>query len=238
MQLSLNLFEFRKGGVYKIICIKNNKIYFGQTSCFLRRCFQHLSFLKESQHACLELQKDVDDYGLDNFRFEIVQIENQLNKRLKLEKKWIDNTPPNLLYNSKKPHNFQFKPRVAQSVKIHGQSYPSIAEASRILGESSRNIRRKLDDPSNREYERIEYYRHIYFDEYEVMVEGQYFKSTCSVVEAGLAKTTRQVRDRCRSAKWQNWSLLEKGRTTIPIGSRVKIANPKQEPSFIDEDIV
>jgi hypothetical protein len=70
------------------------------------------------------------------------------------------------------------------------------------------------------------------------MVDGQYFKSTCSVVAAGLAKTTRQVRDRCRSAKWQNGSLLEKGRTTIPIGSRVKIANPKQEPSFIDEDIV
>jgi hypothetical protein len=57
-------------------------------------------------------------------------------------------------------------------------------------------------------------------------------------VEAGLAKTTRQVRDRCRSVKWHKWSLVEKGRTTIPRGSRVKNANPKKEPSFIDEDIV
>jgi hypothetical protein len=64
------------------------------------------------------------------------------------------------------------------------------------------------------------------------MVDGQYFKSTSAVVEAGLAKTTRQVRDRCRSAKWQNWSLVQTGRTTIPIGSRVKIANPKQEQSY------
>ena len=238
MQPSINLFEFRKGGVYKMICIKNNKVYYGQTSCFIRRCFQHLSYLKESRHSCFELQKDVDNYGLDKFCFEIVHIEAQLNKRLKLEKKEIEKISSNLLYNSKKLHNFKMKPRIAQQVNILGCSYPSIAEASRILGKSSRNIRRKLDDSSNRDYERIKFHWHIYFDEYEVMVDGQYFKSTCSVVEAGLAKTTRQVRDRCRSAKWQNWSLLEKGRTTIPIGSRVKIANPKQEPSFIDEDIV
>lgn len=70
------------------------------------------------------------------------------------------------------------------------------------------------------------------------MIDDQYFSSTCSVVEAGLAKTTRQVRDRCRSAKWKTWSLVEKGRTTIPNGSRVQNANPKQEPSSKDEDIV
>lgn len=124
------------------------------------------------------------------------------------------------------------------SVKIHRIIYSSIAEASRILEESSRTIRRKLDDSLNFEYERLEYHRHIYFDEYEVEIDGQYYKSTSSVVEAGLAKTTRQVRDRCRSAKWKNWSLVKKGRTTIPKGSRVKIANPKQEPSLRDEDIV
>lgn len=140
MKQSLNLFEFRKGGVYKIICIKNNKIYYGQTSCFIRRGFQHLSFLKERQHPCLKLQKNVDCYGLGAFRFEIVKIETELNKRLKLENQWIDNTPSNLLYNPKKTYNFQTKPRIAQSVKILGYTYPSIAEASRTLGQSSRNI--------------------------------------------------------------------------------------------------
>ncbi len=74
----------------------------------------------------------------------------------------------------------------------------------------------KLDDPLNCDYERIEYHRNIYFDEYEVIVDGQYFKSTSLVVSAGLAKTTRQVRDRCRSVKWQKWSLVEKRSNDYP----------------------
>lgn len=212
----MNLFEFREGGIYKIICSTNNKIYVGQTSCFIRRGFQHLSFLTEKRHACLELQKDVDCFGLDAFRFEILQIENQLYPRLKLEKRCIDNTPLNLLYNPTKPHNFQTKPRIAQRIKILGELYSSIAEASRILGKSSRSIRVKLDDPLNGDYERLGYYRHMFFDEYQVMVDGQYFKSTSAVVEAGKAKTTRQVRDRCRSAKWQNWSLIRNRSNDYP----------------------
>jgi hypothetical protein len=234
----MNLFQFRKGGVYKIVCTKNNKIYYGQTSCFIRRCFQHLEFLEENKHSCLELQKDVGQYGLDAFLFEVVHIENQLSKRLKLEKKCIESALPSLLYNNKNQHNFKTQPRVAQRVKILNCFYPSIAEAARVLGKSSRNIRMKLDDPSNLDYERLEYHRNIYFDEYAVKIDGKSFCSTRSVVEAGLAKTTRQVRDRCRSVKWKNWLFVEKGRTTIPSGSRVKSANPKQESSLIDEDIV
>lgn len=56
----MNLFDFRKGGVYKIVCTKNSKIYYGQTSFFIRRCFQHLSSLEKKTHSCLKLQKDVD----------------------------------------------------------------------------------------------------------------------------------------------------------------------------------
>lgn len=195
--------------------------------------------MKGNLHSSLEFQKDVSRYGLDAFIFKVVQIENQLTERLKLEQKYIENTPSNLLYNQKNtPHIFQMKPRVAQRVKILGEIYPSIAQAARVLRKSPRAIRMKLDDPSNFDYERLEYHRHIYFDEYSVKIDGQYFPSTRSVVEAGLAKTTRQVRDRCRSVKWEKWLFIEKGRTTIPKGSRVKNANPKQEPSLKDEDIV
>ena len=95
----------------------------------------------------------------------------------------------------------------------------------------------KLDDPSNRYYERLDYHRHSYFDKYEVVIDGRVFQSTRDVVNAGLAKTTRQVRDRCRSRKWQTWFLVEKGLTNIPYGSRVKIANLKEEPSLNDENI-
>jgi len=74
----------------------------------------------------------------------------------------------------------------------------------------------KFDDPLNQNYERLKYSRHTYFDEYEVKVDGQHFRSTRAVVEAGLAQTTRQVRDRCRSVKWQKWTLVEKRSNDYP----------------------
>lgn len=56
---------------------------------------------------------------------------------------------------------------IAQRVNILGSLYPSIAQAARVLGKSSRSIRMKLDDPLNMDYTRLEYSRHVYFDEYE-----------------------------------------------------------------------
>ena len=70
----MNLFEFKDGGIYKIICIKNNKVYYGQTDCFVRRCFQHLKLFKDKKHSCLELQKDINFYGVENFKFKIISI--------------------------------------------------------------------------------------------------------------------------------------------------------------------
>ena len=114
----MNLFQFRKVGLYKIVCPQNKKTYYGQTSCFLRRCYQHLELLEQRKHSCLELQKDVDPYGLDNFLFEIIKIEKKLATRRPLEIQWIQSTKEHLLYNPKNPvYIFQTKPRVAQRVK-------------------------------------------------------------------------------------------------------------------------
>jgi predicted GIY-YIG superfamily endonuclease len=194
----MNLFKFRNGGVYKIVCLKNGKLYYGQTSCFIRRCYQHLSFLKEKKHSCIELQKDVNRYGLDAFVFEVSEVESQLAKRLKLEKngllklcsssqtcshvRTLRHRPPQNFYTIQPPHFIIFQQSrvlLLLSVKILGLLYPSIAEAARLLGKSSRTIRMKLDDPLNLNYyERLEYHRAIYFDEYEVNVDGQNYRST------------------------------------------------------------
>lgn len=206
----MNLFEFKDGGIYKITCIKNNKIYIGQTDCFVRRCSQHLKLLKDKKHNCKKLQKDVNIYGLENFKFEIIVNENSLKKRLQLEKKYIKNTLKEQLYNPIKIHNFKLQPRVAQRIKIHNIIYPSIREASRQIQESTRNIGIKLDDISNRDYQRLNYHKNVYFDTYKVEINNKIFESTRSVVDAGFAKTTKQVRERCRSKKWVNWKLIEK----------------------------
>ena len=216
-QQPANLFDYREGGIYQIICSENNKIYYGQTSCFLRRCFQHLSLLKKNKHSCLQLQEDFTHYGFNAFSFEIIQIENKISTRLKFEQELIKNTSLNLLYNPQlNSKNFRTKPRVAQQVEINDKSYPSIAEASRTLNKSSRTIRLKLDNSFNSNYKRIKYHRPNYFDEYSVIIEGQNFKSTRAVVLAGLATTTRQVRDRCRSLKWSKWILIKNRSNDYP----------------------
>ena len=236
--LNCNLFDFDIAGVYKIVCSKTNCIYYGQTSCFLRRCSQHLQNLKTNNHSCLRLQNDFNRFQRNDFVFEVVCIELSLTKRLQIEKYLIETTAKTNLYNSESSPIFYYQPRIAQQIQIAKVSYASIADAARKSNQSSRTIRSKLDDPANLTYQRIKIHRHSYFDEYQVIIEGKVYPTTSNVVKSGLAKTTRQVRDRCRTQKWHNWILVKKCRTTIPIGSRVKIANPKQEPSLRDEDIV
>lgn len=206
----MNLFEFKGGGIYKITCIKNNKTYIGQTDYFVRRCSQHLKLLKNKKHNCKKLQEDVNIYGLDNFKFEIIVNENNLKKRLQLKRKYIKNTLKEQLYNPIQIHNFKTQPRVAQRIKIHDIIYPSIRETFRQIQESTRNIGIKLNDISNKDYQRLDYHKNVYFDTYKVKIDNKIFESTRSVVNAGLAKTTKQVRERYRSKKWINWELIEK----------------------------
>ena len=214
----MNLFEFKEGGIYKIVCLTNDKIYYGQTDCFIRRCSQHLRLFKLKNHFYSELQKDVLYYGLNNFTFEILVFEKSLSKRLQLEKDYIKNTKKEFLYNSVTIHNFKMLPRVAQRIKIQNTIYMSIKDASRKLGMSTRNIGRKLDDISNIDYERLNYHKNSYFDTYEVKIGSIYFDSTHAVVNEGAegAKSTRQVRDRCRSKKWTDWQLLKKRSNDYP----------------------
>lgn len=82
---NLNLFEFALGGIYCICCLKNNK-YIGSSASFLERAAQHLSLLKTQNHKCLSLQQDFNTYESSFFEFRIFSFENNLKKRLQLEK--------------------------------------------------------------------------------------------------------------------------------------------------------
>lgn len=208
----MNLFKFKQSGVYKLSCLVNKKIYYGQTSDFLRRSWQHLTFLENQQHMCFELQKDFNNYDINNFEFTIVKLESNLYQRLKLEKQLINDSEKNFLYNKKTvdPNFMKLTQRVAQRVKINNTINDSISQAARHLKKSSRSIRQSLADPTKKNFERLNEYRHSMFDKYEVFIDDQFFKSTQAVVAVGLAKTTRQVRDRCKSNKWNNWVMVKK----------------------------
>ena len=214
--LTHNLFDYDLAGVYKIVCSKTNCIYYGQTSCFLRRCSQHLQLLKNNNHNCLKLQIDWNNCQKTDFVFEIICIESSVTKRLKIEKNLITSTAEKHLYNPLSYQTFQYQPRIKHQIQIHKVYYESIADAARQLNQSSRTIRAKLDDPRISAYQRIKSHRPIYLDEYQVIINGKFYSTTSNVVKSRLAKTTRQVRDRCRTKKWQNWILVKRMSNDYP----------------------
>lgn len=62
-----------KSGIYKITNTKNNKIYIGESMDIQRRWKEHIDKLDSNQHANYLLQNDFNIFGLDNFKFEVLQ---------------------------------------------------------------------------------------------------------------------------------------------------------------------
>lgn len=85
------------GGVYKITCLINNKIYIGSTNCFNKRFSIHLLELKFDCHHNHKIQSDYNTHGKDNFKFErIVPMGKRPNRdRLyDVEQEYIDKLNP------------------------------------------------------------------------------------------------------------------------------------------------
>ena len=60
-------------GIYKIICLKNNKTYIGGSTHYRQRRYQHKSDLKNNKHSNPLLQSDWNNFGEENFIFEVVE---------------------------------------------------------------------------------------------------------------------------------------------------------------------
>lgn len=87
-----------KSGVYKITCLKNNKIYIGSSKNISKRFSSHKNQLKNKKHHNYFLQKDWIKYGKENFKFEILEL-CEPNKRFDLEQKYLDEIKP-FYYNN------------------------------------------------------------------------------------------------------------------------------------------
>ncbi len=120
---SIDLFEFTKAGVCCIRCLKNNKVYIGESRSLLERAARHFTLLKSEYHESLLLQKkDFCLYGSDFFKFEVRYFEEDFKKRRKLEQKFINEQLPNKCYNL--TNTFQTnKPRLAKPISIDGKKF-------------------------------------------------------------------------------------------------------------------
>ena len=164
-------------GVYSILCLANNKRYYGESKNVSQRISQHKSKLKRNIHEIPELQRDFNIYGLDSFEFSCVYISKDftLEQRRALEIELIGRffdlcynkfTKPNHLKENNpffgKTHSGETRRQISKSLKenhknstiegfpilLDNQIYPSISEASRQTKHSRDTIRRWLNDPN------------------------------------------------------------------------------------------
>lgn len=60
-------------GIYKIVCLVNDKSYVGQTHNYKNRKWSHKTGLRSGKHHNKKLQKDFDTYGEEKFIFEFLE---------------------------------------------------------------------------------------------------------------------------------------------------------------------
>lgn len=73
------------GVIYKITCLKNNKIYIGQSIVVKKRIENHFRDLRKNRHYNKGLQEDYNKYGEKNFNIEILEEckKSELNEKEK-----------------------------------------------------------------------------------------------------------------------------------------------------------
>lgn len=79
--------------IYKIVNIKNNKIYIGSAVNFNKRVSNHLYNLRKNKHHSKKLQNSYNKHGEKNFKF-IIIIKCPKEYLIKLEQKFLDSLKP------------------------------------------------------------------------------------------------------------------------------------------------
>lgn len=163
-------------GIYMILCLANNKRYYGQTTNVSARLSGHRSRLRRNVHEVIELQRDFNLYGEESFEFTTLYIARNLRKEelTSMEVELIGRYTT-LCYNKfekinrqkennpfyGKEHTQAARDQISKSlaerrdnhsgfaILLHSQPYPSISEASRQTTHSRDTIRRWLRNPND-----------------------------------------------------------------------------------------
>lgn len=81
-------FNFRVSGVYEIVNIQNYKRYIGKSAIIADRWSSHKTLLKYNHHHCKKLQDDYNKYGIESFRFNVVELEKDPEELHYKERYW------------------------------------------------------------------------------------------------------------------------------------------------------
>lgn len=82
--------------IYSITNIVNNKMYVGSAVNFNRRKRVHLGLLRKNKHHSIKLQNSFNKYGVDKFRFDILEVVASTQELISIEQKYLDDLKPEL----------------------------------------------------------------------------------------------------------------------------------------------
>lgn len=105
-------------GIYKIENIKNNKVYIGSSANITTRWNQHLENLYYNTHDNYKLQKDFNKYGLDSFRFSVIEVVDSRKNLFKREQAWIDTIDVESNYNILSYSSYEHVERIKENYDI------------------------------------------------------------------------------------------------------------------------
>lgn len=80
-------------GIYKITNLINNKFYIGSAVSLLNRYHTHKNSFVKNKHKNQHLQNSINKYGIDNFKFEVIELCNKEELLIK-EQYYIDTLNP------------------------------------------------------------------------------------------------------------------------------------------------
>lgn len=151
-------------GIYEIVCLKNNKVYIGESTNVLSRLGRYSDNLEKNRHDCFDLQQDFNKYSKPDFVFKVLELKTDFQveaKRKMAEIEFIKKIKPRFRYNKEKNQTWNF---YSQKVLIKGISYQSLRKAAMSLKESRTNLMRKIKDLKNLDYQLLKTtcYKRIY----------------------------------------------------------------------------
>lgn len=84
----------KQSGIYKIVNVKNNKIYIGSARNLNKRWKRHICELNKKTHHNIILQNSWEKYGKDSFTFEVIEIVTDISLLMEREQYHINHFQP------------------------------------------------------------------------------------------------------------------------------------------------
>lgn len=211
----INIFNLCKSGIYEIRCLKNNKVYIGQSENCAYRIGRHFNDLKKKIHHCEPLLEDFLKYGIDSFQAVVIldiPKDGILNKksREKLEAKLLSELEPLEYYNITSTNetpsykSYRYQDKTFNTIK----ELREFINITRVSPYSETHFKRLFLNKNSPNRHEIEYIgqkpQTVVFS-----IEGKNFNGWKEVVNSGLANTKSQVFYRLNSSNYNTWFRLK-----------------------------